>query len=176
MNSLPSSVNYAEVLPSLPENSTRYSVALQPTNGSLFGPSSQIQFQFPNRGYLISDSLYLKYKVLHASTAAAAQATTQGWEGVTSMATQTANMIPLYANLGGGNKSQTEQGLAKNAVIGSNGKQLTGTGSNIQWNPTGTGMPTLNQNQQPINILGNQMQSNPVTSFYPDFQVNPFTP
>ena len=106
----------------------------------------------------------------------AAQATTQGWEGVTSMATQTANMIPLYANLGGGNKSQTEQGLAKNAVIGSNGKQLTGTGSNIQWNPTGTGMPTLNQNQQPINILGNQMQSNPVTSFYPDFQVNPFTP
>jgi len=106
----------------------------------------------------------------------AAQATAQGFEGVTSMATQAANMIPLYPNLGGGNKSQTEQGLAKNAVIGSNGKQLTGTGSNIQWNPTGTGMPTLNPNQQPINILGNQMQSNPVTSFYPDFQVNPFQP
>jgi len=106
----------------------------------------------------------------------AAQATTQGWEGVTSAATQVANLVPLYPNLGGGNKSQTEQGLAKNAVIGSNGKQLTGTGSNIQWNPTGTGMPTLNQNQQPINILGNQMQSNPVTSFYPDFQVNPFQP
>ena len=106
----------------------------------------------------------------------AAQATAQGFEGVTSMATQAANLIPLYPNLGGGNKSQTQQGLAKNAVIGSNGKQLTGTGSNIQWNPTGTGMPTLNQNQQPINILGNQMQSNPVTSFYPDFQVNPFTP
>ena len=106
----------------------------------------------------------------------AAQATAQGWEGVTSAATQAANLIPLYPNLGGGNKSQTQQGLAKNAVIGSNGKQLTGTGSNIQWNPTGTGMPTLNQNQQPINILGNQMQSNPVTSFYPDFQVNPFTP
>jgi hypothetical protein len=106
----------------------------------------------------------------------AAQATAQGWEGVTSAATQVANLVPLYPNLGGGNKSQTEQGLAKNAVIGSNGKQLTGTGSNIQWNPTGTGMPTLNQNQQPINILGNQMQSNPVTSFYPDFQVNPFQP
>ena len=106
----------------------------------------------------------------------AAQATAQGWEGVTSMATQAANMIPLYAKSGGGGGGQTEQGLAKNAVIGSNGKQLTGTGSNIQFNPTGTGMPTLNQNQQPINILGNQMQSNPVTSFYPDFQVNPFTP
>jgi hypothetical protein len=106
----------------------------------------------------------------------AAQATAQGFEGVTSMATQAANMIPLYPNLGGGNKSQTQQGQLKNAVIGSDGKQLTGTGSNIQWNKTGAGMPTLNQNQQPINILGNQMQSNPVTSFYPDFQVNPFQP
>ena len=106
----------------------------------------------------------------------AAQATAQGFEGVTSMATQAANLVPLYPNLGGGNKSQTQQGQLKNAVIGSNGQQLTGTGSNIQYNPIGAGMPTLNPNQQPINILGNQMQSNPVTSFYPDFQVNPFQP
>jgi hypothetical protein len=104
----------------------------------------------------------------------AAQATTQGFEGLTSAATQVANLVPLYAKSGGG--GQTQQGLAKNAVIGLNGQQLTGTGSNIQFNPTGTGMPTLNQNQQPINILGNQMQSNPVTSFYPAFQVNPFYP
>lgn len=104
----------------------------------------------------------------------AAQATAQGWEGVTSMATQAANLVPLYPNLGGGNKSQTQQGQLKNAVMGSNGQQLTGTGSNIQFNPTGAGMPTLNPNQQYQGILGNQMQSNPVTSFYPDFQVNPF--
>ena len=64
MNSLPSSVNYAEVLPSLPENSTRYSVALNPTNGSTFNASQQIQFQFPNRGYLIPDSVYLRYKLV----------------------------------------------------------------------------------------------------------------
>ena len=51
MNSLPSSVTYGEVLPSIPENATRYSVALQPTNGATFATSSQIQFQFPNRGY-----------------------------------------------------------------------------------------------------------------------------
>jgi hypothetical protein len=108
----------------------------------------------------------------------AAQATAQGFEGVTSAATQVANLVPLYPNLGGGGGGQTQQGLAKNAVIGSNGQQLTGTGSNIQFNPTGTGMPTLNQNQQPINILGNQMQRYPATSFYPDFQVqvNPFYP
>ena len=108
----------------------------------------------------------------------AAQATAQGFEGVTSMATQAANLIPLYPNLGGGNKSQTQQGQLKNAVMGSNGQQLTGTGSNIQFNPTGAGMPTLNQNQQYQGMLANQMQSNPVTSFYPDFQVqvNPFYP
>ena len=102
----------------------------------------------------------------------AAQATAQGLEGVTSMATQAANLIPLFPKSGGGGGGQTQQGLAKNAVMGSNGQQLTGTGSNIQWNPTGAGMPTLNQNQQPINIRGNQI-SYPVTS-YPDFQVNPF--
>ena len=96
----------------------------------------------------------------------AAQATTQGFEGLTSAATQVANLVPLYAKSGGGGGGgQTQQGLAKNAVIGLNGQQLTGTGSNIQFNPTGTGMPTLNQNQQPINILGNQMQSNTVNPF-----------
>jgi vacuolar-type H+-ATPase subunit H len=31
----------------------------------------------------------------------AAQATTQGWEGVTSAATQVANLVPLFPNLGG---------------------------------------------------------------------------
>jgi hypothetical protein len=104
----------------------------------------------------------------------ASQATSQGFEGVTSAATQVANLVPLYPNLGGGNKSQTQQGQLKNAVMGSNGQQLTGTGSNIQFNPIGAGMPTLNPNQQYQGILGNQMQSNPVTSFYPDFQINPF--
>ena len=68
MNSLPSSVNYAEVLPSLPENATRYSVTLQPTSGSKYNPSSQIQFQFPNRGYLIPDSIYLRYKLTISNT------------------------------------------------------------------------------------------------------------
>ena len=67
MNSLPASVNYAEPIPSLPENSIRYSVALQPVNGAIFPPSSQITFQFPNRGYLIPDSVYLRYKVSHVN-------------------------------------------------------------------------------------------------------------
>ena len=71
MNSLPSSVNYSERLPSLPENATRYSAAIQPVNGSIFAPSSQIIFQLPNRGYLIPDSVYLRYKFNYTAGATA---------------------------------------------------------------------------------------------------------
>jgi hypothetical protein len=71
MNSLPSSVNYATPVPSLPENSTKYSVALQPVNGSTFAMGgNQLIFQFPNRGYLIPDSIYLRYKATITTAAA----------------------------------------------------------------------------------------------------------
>ena len=72
MNSLPSSVNYAEAIPSLPENAIRYSVALQPVNGSVFGVSSQIIFQYPNRGYLLPDSVYLRYRLSVTTNATSA--------------------------------------------------------------------------------------------------------
>ena len=108
----------------------------------------------------------------------AAQATTQGWEGVTSAATQVANLVPLY----GYKKDAAVPGYSGPKASATNNTTLVnpnGTTSQIQtqnlrWNPTGAGMPTLNQNQQYQGILGNQMQSNPVTSFYPDFQINPF--
>lgn len=78
MNSLPSSVNYGESIPSLPENATRYSVALQPVNGSVFSASSQITFQYPNRGYLIPDSVYLRYKVSFTAAGGGVAATIYG--------------------------------------------------------------------------------------------------
>lgn len=73
MNSLPASVNYAQPIPSLPEGSTRVSVALSPVNGQTFGPSSQITWQLANRGYLIPDSIYLRYRVslVNGATASA---------------------------------------------------------------------------------------------------------
>ena len=72
MNSLPSSVNYAELIPSLPENATKYSVTLQPVNGATFSlGGQQIIFQFPNRGYLIPDSVYLRYKLVTANATTA---------------------------------------------------------------------------------------------------------
>ena len=70
MNSLPASVNYAVPVPSLPENSTKYSVALQPVNGQTFAMGgNQIIFQFPNRGYLVPDSIYLRYRATITNTA-----------------------------------------------------------------------------------------------------------
>lgn len=72
MNSLPNSVNYAEPIPSLPENTQKYSVSLQPVNGQTFTvANNQIIFQFPNRGYLIPDSVYLRYKLVTANATTA---------------------------------------------------------------------------------------------------------
>lgn len=72
MNSLPSSVNFAEPIPSLPESSIKYDVALQPVNGQTFSMGgNQIIFQFPNRGYLDPQSVYLRYRatITNATTA-----------------------------------------------------------------------------------------------------------
>jgi len=70
MNTLPASVDYTTAIPSLPDNATKYSVALVPVNGSSFTPASQAIFQFPNRGYLIPDSVYIRYKSVITTSAA----------------------------------------------------------------------------------------------------------
>ena len=72
MNSLPASCNYAEPIPVLPENSITYNVSLNPLNGTSFNNSGQvIQFQLGSRGFLIPDSIYLRYKcaVVNGATA-----------------------------------------------------------------------------------------------------------
>ena len=59
--SLPSSVNYAEQLPSLPPSSQVINVAVNPTNASSFTAGSQIQLDLINRGFLVPDSMYISY-------------------------------------------------------------------------------------------------------------------
>ena len=100
----------------------------------------------------------------------------QGFAGVTSAATQAANQIDLYqkqnqksvpvtnTNTGGSGVVDT-----RNAVLNSKGVQLTSTGSNMQFNPFGTGMPTLNQSQ-PYPMYTN-LQSNPIDPFYAQIQL-----
>jgi len=99
-----------------------------------------------------------------------AAAMEQGFAGVTSAATQAANLVPLYG------KQKTDTGGSgvvdtRNAVLNPKGVQLTSTGSNMQFNPFGTGMPTLNQDQQNPFMYNTNLQSNPINPFYPQIQL-----
>lgn len=58
---LPNSVNYTESLPSLPDNTTQIPVVSNPVNGQSFTAGQQIQFDLLNRGFLVPDSLYIRY-------------------------------------------------------------------------------------------------------------------
>ena len=67
---LPQSINYSESLPSLPDNTTQIPVVASPINGSSFTSGSQIQFDLLNRGFLIPDSMYLRYTTTVTNTGA----------------------------------------------------------------------------------------------------------
>jgi hypothetical protein len=58
---LPSSIDYKQSLPALPDSAQSLNIAASPVNGSQFTPGSQIQFDLLNRGFLVPDSLYLSY-------------------------------------------------------------------------------------------------------------------
>jgi hypothetical protein len=61
---LPPSVNYNSVFPTLPENTQSFSTASVPINGSTFTPSSIIQVDLVRRGFLVPDSVYIRYKAV----------------------------------------------------------------------------------------------------------------
>jgi hypothetical protein len=64
---LPPSVNYNSVFPTLPDNTQSFSTASVPINGSTFTPSSIIQVDLVRRGFLVPDSVYIRYKAVVAS-------------------------------------------------------------------------------------------------------------
>lgn len=59
---LPQAINYTEPLPSLPDNAQQIPIVASPVNGQSFSSGSQIQFDLVNRGFLIPDSMYIRYK------------------------------------------------------------------------------------------------------------------
>lgn len=67
---LPQSINYTESLPSLPDNTQQIPVVASPVNGASFTPGSQIQFDLLNRGFLVPDSMYLRYTTTVTNTGA----------------------------------------------------------------------------------------------------------
>ncbi len=58
---LPSSVDYKEALPALPDNAQCINVAASPVNGASFSSGQQVIFDLLNRGFLVPDSMYLSY-------------------------------------------------------------------------------------------------------------------
>ena len=65
MSALPSAINYQEGLAVLPENTQNFNVACVPVNGGAIGPSSQIQVDLGNRGFLDPASLLIRYKITY---------------------------------------------------------------------------------------------------------------
>jgi len=64
---LPSLINYNEPLLMLPPNTTNRLVACVPTGSGTFGPSSQIQVDLGNSGFLDPASLCFRYKISYTT-------------------------------------------------------------------------------------------------------------
>ena len=62
MSVLPKEINYRAAA-ALPEGTSCNSIVASPINGSAFGPSSIIQFDLVQRGYLVPESMYIRYKL-----------------------------------------------------------------------------------------------------------------
>lgn len=67
---LPREIDYTPPK-SLPESTMSQSMVSSPSNGSVFGPSSIIQLDLVNRGYLVPSSMYIRYKMTFTGQAAA---------------------------------------------------------------------------------------------------------
>lgn len=58
---LPKQINYQRKS-DLPRGTSCLSAIISPSNGAVFSDSQLIQFQLPTRGYLVPESIYLRYK------------------------------------------------------------------------------------------------------------------
>lgn len=67
---LPKELNYSNPA-SLPEGTSCTSIVTSPSNGATFGPSSIIQLDLVNRGYLVPSSMYIRYKMTYTGQTAA---------------------------------------------------------------------------------------------------------
>jgi hypothetical protein len=69
---IPKELDYTNTLPTLPPGVQVLDQNLSPVNGSSYSCSTAgalIQFDLPQRGYLVPDSLYLRYKVTISNVA-----------------------------------------------------------------------------------------------------------
>lgn len=69
MSVLPKEINYKSAV-SLPEGTQSNSIVNSPINGATFGASSIIQFDLVQRGFMVPESMYIRYKLTTVGTAA----------------------------------------------------------------------------------------------------------
>lgn len=62
MSVLPKEINYKSAI-SLPEGTQSNSIVSSPINGQAFGPSTIVQFDLVQRGYMVPESMYIRYKL-----------------------------------------------------------------------------------------------------------------
>jgi hypothetical protein len=68
---LPKEINYQQPA-SLPEGTQANSIVASPVNGQSFGASSIVQFDLVQRGYMVPESMYIRYKLTAVGSAAGA--------------------------------------------------------------------------------------------------------
>ena len=66
---LPKSIDYAQPLETLPAGTQSFQVVCNPVSGSTFGPNSQIDIELGSRGFLVPDSLMIRYTITTANSA-----------------------------------------------------------------------------------------------------------
>ena len=59
---LPKEINYKSAM-SLPDGTSSNSIVASPINGQTFQASSIVQFDLVQRGYLVPESMYIRYKL-----------------------------------------------------------------------------------------------------------------
>jgi len=71
MSALPLSVSYQQGAPSLPPNSRAIDVVCRPSNGQTFAENSTIRWDLPSTGFIVPDSMYIRYKYAFTNVAGA---------------------------------------------------------------------------------------------------------
>jgi hypothetical protein len=69
MSALPKSFNLAESIPSLPDGATSQLITCRPISGGTFSAQAIIECDLGNRGWLLPDSLSIRYKVTFSTDA-----------------------------------------------------------------------------------------------------------
>jgi hypothetical protein len=122
---LPNSVNYAEPMTTLPPDSQSFQVVGNPVSGSSFGAGSQIDVDLVNRGFLVPDSLMIRFKATTTNAAATYMCGTGAYSPFSRLAVQansatieSINQYNVLCNMLCNTKLDVSQKLGRQYALG----------------------------------------------------------